>query len=94
LRDASFFHLALDNHMHDLEATQNMRAQRKFLKPGIDRVRRLMASWSCSTTLFRNFFWRILIGVSRSALSSCSAARSAFVAQLNPGLVKTVSTPV
>lgn len=52
-----------------------MRAQRKFSKPSIGRVRRLMARWSCSTPLFRYFFWRILIGAPRPALRACSAAR-------------------
>lgn len=39
-----------------------MRAQRKLLNTRIDRAMRLIARWSCSTTLFRYFDCRILIG--------------------------------
>ena len=48
------------------------RAQRKLLNPSIGRTMRLIARWSCSTTLFRYFDCRILIGTSRSALIAFS----------------------
>jgi len=54
-----------------------MRAQRRLLNPSIGRTMRLIARWSCSTTLFRYFDCRILIGTSRSALIAFSPARFA-----------------
>jgi len=54
-----------------------MRAQRNVLNPNIDRVRRLIARWSCSTMLLRYLTWRILMGVSRPAFTACKPARSA-----------------
>ena len=44
-----------------------IRAQRKVLNPSIGRVMRLMARWSCSTTLLRYFDWRISMGSALSA---------------------------
>ena len=52
-----------------------MRAQRKLLNPIIGLMMRLMARWSCSTTLFRYFTCRIVMGVSRPALRDFSGFR-------------------
>src|ERR1700753_2934315 len=41
---------------------RTIRAQRKFLKPIIGLTMRLMARWSCSTTLLRYLFCQTLIG--------------------------------
>ena len=62
--------------MHSMPS-RRMRAQRKFLNPNMGRVRRLIARWSCSTRLLRYLNWRILMGISRSALMASSAARLA-----------------
>jgi len=65
-------------HVHEFVAAQKMmRAQRKLLNPSVGRAMRLIARWSCSTTLFRYFDCRILIGTSRSALIAFSPARFA-----------------
>ena len=55
------------------------RAQRKSLNPSIGRVMRLMARWSCSTTLFRyltltNLDGRLALGVHRVQRGQIGAA--------------------
>jgi hypothetical protein len=40
---ASTLHLPFGDHMHQLDATSKIRAQRKVLNPSIGRVRRLIA---------------------------------------------------
>ena len=50
------------------------RAAQNDLKPSIGRVIRLIARWSCSTTLFRYFTWRSSMLASLSVLYSSIAA--------------------
>src|SRR6202521_5739951 len=51
-----------------------MAADQNDLKPSIGRVSRLIARWSCSTTLFRYFTWRSSMLASLSVLHSSIAA--------------------
>jgi hypothetical protein len=51
------------------------RIRQKVLNPGMGRIRRLIARWSCSIRLLRYLNWRILMGVPRPALMASRCRR-------------------
>lgn len=66
--------LALSNHVHQLDASEDVGRCVKGLKPNVGLVTRLITRWSCSTILFRYLTCRIVIGTAKAALISSIAA--------------------